>query len=328
MPPSVAVVVRGSPRARTGSRRLLRLAALAGLAWPSGSVDAQQVPDRGFVPPIAVATFPPGQGPEVGIDAAHVNFHTMEGRYASFADLLERDGYRVRSSGAAFTADVLERVDILVVANAMHPQSEGGFAPLPNLSAFAEAEILALERWVAAGGSLLLIADHMPIAGHTEDLAAAFGIRFHNGFVLGADGDGSITFRRSDGTLAPGDVVDGRDGSERVDSVTAFTGQAFRLDPAVDGEPLLIIPEGYTLFLPSEAWEFSDSTPRIPAAYLLQGALVRHGRGKVAVFGEAAMFSAQLSGPGQRPMGMNHPSAAQNYRFALNVMRWLATEVR
>ena len=61
---------------------------------------------------------------------------------------------------------------------------------------------------------------------------------------------------------------------------------------------------------------------------LMQGALVRHGRGRVAVFGEAAMFSAQLSGPEERPMGMNHPSAAQNYRFALNVLRWLSEPVR
>lgn len=46
----------------------------------------------------------------------------------------------------------------------------------------------------------------------------------------------------------------------------------------------------FDVFLPSVAWEFSESTPRIPAAYLLQSALVRHGAGSVAAFGEAAMF--------------------------------------
>jgi hypothetical protein len=284
----------------------------------------QQVPDRGFEPPIGSATFEEGEGPAVGIDAAHVNFHTMEGRYQTFARLLERDGYRVSSSSVAFTAPHLETLDVLVIANAMHPQSEGGFAPLPNLSAFTSSEIAEVERWVASGGSLLLIADHMPIAGHAEDLAAAFGVRFHNGFVVDDQGIGLITFRRSDGSLVGSDVIDGRDRSERVDSVTAFTGQAFRLDPGVDAEPLLVIPEDYTVLLPSVAWEFSESTPRVSAAHLMQGALVRHGRGRVAVFGEAAMFSAQLSGPEERPMGMNHPSAAQNYRFALNVLRWLS----
>ncbi|MEQ8330383.1 MAG: hypothetical protein RH859_07990 [Longimicrobiales bacterium] len=301
---------------------------IAGLAGTPGPVAAQQVPDRGFLPPIGSATFAQGEGPEVGIDAAHVNFHTMEGRYQSFARLLARDGYKVRSNSSPFTASSLETLDILVIANAMHAQSEEDFAPLPNLSAFTDAEIAEVERWVAAGGSLLLIADHMPIAGHAEDLAAAFGIRFYNGFVFDADGSSLITFRRSDGTLVESAEIDGRDGSERVDSVTAFTGQAFRMDPDVDATPLLVVPEGYTVVLPSVAWEFSESTPRVPAAYLLQGALVRHGQGRVAVFGEAAMFSAQLAGPEERPMGMNHPAAAQNYRFALNVMRWLSRGTR
>ena len=106
-------------------------------------------------------------------------------------------------------------------------------------------------------------------------------------------------------------------------SVTTFTGQAFRVDPDVPVEPLLVIPEGPDVLLPSVAWEFSDATARVPAANLLQGALVEHGEGRIAVFGEAAMFSAQLAGPEQRPMGMNHPMAAHNYRFALNVLRWL-----
>jgi len=44
----------------------------------------------------------------------------------------------------------------------------------------------------------------------------------------------------------------------------------------------------------------------------------------VAVFGEAAMFTAQLAGPARMPMGMNHPLAKQNAQFALNVMHWLS----
>lgn len=284
---------------------------------------AQQVPDSNFDPPVAAPSFPSGTGPIVAIDAAHVNFHTMEGRYQTLAKLLLKDGYRVQSNRASFSASSLASIDVLVIANAMHAQSEAGFAPLPNVSAFSESEIAAVEQWVADGGSLFLIADHMPIAGHNEALAAAFGIRFHNGFVFDSTGAGLITFRRSDGTLGSSRVVEGYHESTRVDSVTAFTGQAFRLDPHVDAEPLLVIADGHTVFLPSVAWEFSDSTPRIPAAHLLQGALVRHEAGRIAVFGEAAMFSAQLAGAQQRPMGMNHPSAAHNYRFALNLLRWL-----
>jgi hypothetical protein len=46
------------------------------------------------------------------------------------------------------------------------------------------------------------------------------------------------------------------------------------------------------------------------------------GSGRAAFFGEAAMFSAQLS-DGQ-PMGMNAPMAEQNFQLALNVMHWLS----
>jgi hypothetical protein len=171
----------------------------------------------------------------------------------------------------------------------------------------------------------LLIADHMPLAGHAESLAAAFGIRFHNGFAY-ADAARSpqITFRRPDGSLAPSVITDGRNADERVDFVTTFTGQAFRLDPMIDAEPLLILPEGSTLLLPKVAWEFSDSTPRMNASYLLQGAIVRHGRGRVGVLGEAAMFGARLAGPDRVPVGMNAPDARWNYRFAINLVRWLS----
>jgi hypothetical protein len=64
---------------------------------------------------------------------------------------------------------------------------------------FAEAEIAVVEHWVSEGGSLLLIADHMPLAGHAESLAAAFGVRFHNGFAYDATKSPQTTFRRSDG---------------------------------------------------------------------------------------------------------------------------------
>src|SRR5262249_14140246 len=96
------------------------------------------------------------------------------------------------------------------------------------------------------------------------------------------------------------------------------------IDPKVDAQPLLVLPEGYELLLPEVAFKFSESTPRVPAAYLLQGAIVRHGNGRAAFFGEAAMFSAQLAGPNKEPMGMNAPIARDTPRFALNLMHWLS----
>jgi hypothetical protein len=55
----------------------------------------------------------------------------------------------------------------------------------------------------------------------------------------------------------------------------------------------------------------------------LQGAVLPFSKGKVAVFGEAAMFSAQITGADRHPMGMNAPIAKQNAQFLLNVMHWL-----
>ena len=69
---------------------------------------------------------------------------------------------------------------------------------------------------------------------------------------------------------------------------------------------------------------YEKDSPRTPIKGWLQGGVVRVGKGRVAVFGEAAMFSAQLAGPNKAPMGMNAPIAAQNPQFLLNVMHWLS----
>jgi hypothetical protein len=298
---------------------------LAGLVLvTAGPARTQQVPDESFTPAIGKPEYQAGRGPRVLVDAAHLNFHTADGGYGPFAKLLRADGYRVDSNREPFSAEALARGDVLVIANAMHKQSENDWAPLPNLGAFTEAEVAAVERWVSAGGSLLLIADHMPLAGHAESLAAAFGVRFQNGFALDAKGSGQITFRRSDGSLTASRIANGRRADERVDTVTTFTGQAFRLDPSIKAEPLMVFSVGHQLLLPEVAFQFSERTPRIPAVNLLQGAIVYHGRGRVAVLGEAAMFSAQLAGPNKRPMGMNSAEASENYRFALNVLHWLS----
>ncbi|HZI79557.1 MAG TPA: DUF4350 domain-containing protein [Vicinamibacterales bacterium] len=299
--------------------------ALAGLVvLLTSAAAAQQVADTGFAPAVERPAYAADRGPKVAIDEAHLNFHTADGGYAPFAKLLRLDGYQVQANRDPFTAGSLGRADILVVANAMHKQSEADWAPLPTLSAFTAQEVAAAEAWVRAGGSLLLIADHMPLAGHAEALAAAFGVRFQNGFAQDSAGNGQLTFRRSDSSLPSTVVANGRDAGERVDAVTTFTGQAFRLDPQVKGQALLVLPAGSRLLLPEVAFQFSDRTPRIPAAHLLQGAIVYHGRGRVALLGEAAMLTAQLAGPDKRPMGMNAPEARENARFALNLLHWLS----
>jgi len=44
----------------------------------------------------------------------------------------------------------------------------------------------------------------------------------------------------------------------------------------------------------------------------------------VAVFGEAAMFAAQLTGAKGEPVGMNSLRASYNLQLLLNVLHWLS----
>jgi hypothetical protein len=50
--------------------------------------------------------FAPGTGPRVLVDAAHGNFHTIDGRFAAFGELLRADGYRVAGAGEAVTPEL------------------------------------------------------------------------------------------------------------------------------------------------------------------------------------------------------------------------------
>ena len=76
--------------------------------------------------------------------------------------------------------------------------------------------------------------------------------------------------------------------------------------------------------MPERAWQFDSETRRFPVGGWLQGAVMQVDFGRAAFFGEAAMFSAQVSGPERNPMGMNAPMAEQNYQFVLNLMHWLS----
>jgi hypothetical protein len=279
----------------------------------------QQVPDTVFAPTVASPAFRAGTGPTVLLDEAHHNFHTLDGRYSPFGRLLRGDGFVVLPNRDRFTLETLAKARIMVIANAVADSAE---EVLPTQSAFTSAEIAALDQWVATGGSLLLIADHMPAAGAAEELAAKLGIVFQNGFAMRPETyEGDFTFRRATLSLAVDAITNGRNPIEQVDSIVSFTGQGFR---AVRPVRALMTLDSGVVFFPIRAWQFTEQTPRVSAVGLLQGAAFRHGRGRAAVFGEAAMFSAQRAGRQREPMGMNDPRARQNGQFVLNVMHWLA----
>lgn len=282
---------------------------------------AQQVGDRSFKPRIVSPAFADGQGPLVAIDEAHYNFHTATGRYQPFAEFLRRDGFVVRGSQVALLRDALNSMRVLVIANALHERNARGDWSLPTPSAFTSGEVAAIKIWVQAGGSLLLIVDHMPFPGANQDLASAFGFTFSNGFAQNAAGESQLTFTRADASLADHVITRGRNAAEAITSVTAFTGSAFR--SPLEATVLFTLPRGSVSLEPAVAWKFDAKTRRADVSGWAQGAVLAFGQGRVAVFGEAAMFSAQIAGRGRRPMGMNSPLAKQNPQFLLNVMHWL-----
>lgn len=295
---------------------------LAGVLVLSIRSTAQQVPDTLFKANVGSPAYAVGDGPTVLIDEGHHNFHTMGGRYLPFARFLQKDGYVVQPHRGRCTPEELGRAKILVISNALAGENENDWN-LPTPSAFDSAEIAAVRDWVNKGGSLLLIADHMPFPGASGELAAEFGILMGNGFALEKETEnGRMRFTRSDGSLADHPITRGRNAAERIDSVIAFTGQAFRLHGR--GEALMTLGGNIVLLMPEVAWQFSKLTPSMSASGMLQGAVVQFGGGRVAVFGEAAMFSAQLAGPDRTPIGMNSPSAPQNAQFLLNIVHWLS----
>lgn len=278
---------------------------------------AQQIADVNFNFPIKKPVYQKGKGTIITLDQAHLNFHTLNEKYFAFGKVLENDGYVLKPGTELFTAEYLSNLKILVVANALGDAEE---EKLPTKSAFSANEIKEVEKWVSDGGSLFLIADHMPFSGAAAKLALAFGFNFLDGFALRKDKKEEF-FSREAGTLSSNIITNGRNKSERIDTLMFFTGQGF------------IVPENatiisrlnseYDVLLPAVAWEFKETTPIISGQGLANGAFMKYGKGRLVIMGEAAMFSAQLAGPQQRKLGMNNLGAKQNPQFLLNIIHWL-----
>lgn len=279
------------------------------------SANAQQLADTLFKPTIINPAYQRGTGSVVRIDEAHHNFHTMRGRYLPFARVLEQDGYRVEASTRLVTRKSLDSAKIFVIANALHASNQQRWT-LPTPSAFTDEEIEVIKKWVEDGGSLFLIADHMPFPGAAEKLAKAFDVTFINGFAM--NNGGRDIFNIDDGLLS-NTITQGRTEEESVTSVQTFTGQGFRIPTTA--QAIITLNDKYKVKIPEVAWEFDKNTPSVSGENLVQGAYMKFGKGRIVVFGEAAMFTAQRQGNSK--IGMNEKSASQNMQLLLNIIHWL-----
>ena len=293
------------------------LLAICVVLFLAAVVGAQQQADPEFNTSVENPAYKK-EGPRVMFDEAHHNFHTAEGRYKPFVDILMNDGYRVVRNRQSFSKTRLDSFKILVIANALGAEEDDDDDA--DKSAFNDDEIEAVHDWVKNGGALLLIADHAPFGGAASVLANRFGVDMSKGYTFDPANcvTGSPTqliFSRENKLLGTHPIIEGRNENERIKLLRSFTGQSLKG------------PEGSigVLNLASTATDRSTfaSETSVSAAGRAQAVALKLGKGRVLVQGEAAMLSAQISGAENHPMGMNVPGT-DNKQYAINVMHWLS----
>ncbi len=282
--------------------------------------------DYGWDPKISTPAFA-AEHPRVLVDEAHYNSSTVgfAGRYWPFARLLRADGYAIERNDDVFTPGRLDGVRVLVIANASgapKPQFFGINIPIPtdkkrNEPAFTTAEIEVIRSWVEHGGSLLLIADHAPFGEAAADLASAFGVTMHRGFVEVPDESSDpLVFSADKGRLGDHPIIHGDAPGTAIDRLMTYTGQS--LDGPSGATVLLRLPDTAVEAVPDG--ETLVTRPAGPA----QGLAFERGSGRVVVLGEGGMVTAQVSR--RVPYGMNTPDN-DNRQFVRNVMHWLSRKL-
>lgn len=290
---------------------------LSVLSVSSVAVLGQQLPDPEFNTSVENPAYKK-DGPRVMFDEAHHNFHTTEGRYKPFVDLLLNDGYRVIRNRQPFTKSSLSGYKVLVIANALGAEEMDDNGA--DASAFTDEECQAIQEWVKGGGALLLIADHAPFGGAAASLGNRFGVDMSKGFTYDPSNSAPnspslLIFSRENKLLATHPITEGRDQNERLNIVQSFTGQS--LKGPEDSVAILKLSDTAKDTPNREA----DSS--VSAAGRAQAIALKFGKGRVVVQGEAAMLSAQIAGQNKQKMGMN-VSGNDNKQYALNLMHWLS----
>jgi hypothetical protein len=158
-------------------------------------------------------------------------------------------------------------------------------------------------------------------------------------------------FRTGDGVLSDHIIKQGRPGfteAESVSQVTIYTGHHFTVEerPGQTAIPLMLFGEGtftantekYDAYFGDDVNQSNDNliislltTQQIPEFTVpvvesegeLQAALIKAGAGTLAFFAEAGMFTAQIAADGQSRMGVNNERAQHNWKFNLNLIRYL-----
>jgi hypothetical protein len=183
--------------------------------------------------------------------------------------------YDVRvNDEAEYDDELLASVDVLMLKTAT--------------SAFAPAEIDAIERFVRRGGGLFVVGDHTDLLGMSTNLnpvADRFGMRFEPDACNRLE-DGQA----HDWSPLPWDVHPITAGHPRIEFMTSCT-----LELELGAEPLLVVRNAFSDPLDySSPSFFGDVAPDMDDALGLHvvAAVREVERGRVALFGDSTVFSS------------------------------------
>ena len=277
----------------------------------------------------------PASHTRILLDEAHHNlFAAASGGYRSFVRLVTEEGFSVTANRLPFSSARLASTDIVLIANPNGADAEATVEQRAQ-PAFADGEADAIREWVESGGSLLLVTDHYPTGAAARALAGRFGVGLSGGWTddpanrrtLQGYGAvfGYLMFSRANGLIGAHPITDGRDASERLRAVTTTTGESIAGPPT--GRVLLQLSATAVDWLPPPSGTREPAAGGVrdfnpcptcdtrPAAGRSQAIAIEVGRGRVVVVAEMGVLTDYSV------------READNRRFALNIIRWLAREL-
>ena len=329
-------------------RRWFVAAVLIVILLTLGHVDgltAQQIPDPNFDATVAHPAYTSSH-PRVAIDEAHNNIHASGGLFKPFADLARTDGYDVVSNTAKFTSDSLQGKQVLVISNAVGELENDNNN---STTAFTKPECDAVYEWVGRGGALFLIADHGPMGDAAAPLAQRLGVMLGNGFVFDTNPENftdsaptELVFSERNHLLGKHPITRGRDNSEGLHKLVAFTGESVTIPRDASAILSLSPTTGEVPTRGDSQLLFGDDVAKAqanresaatkwPVGGRAMAIAFPLGNGRVVISGEAGMLTAQVFRKRDKnetvelvgKMGMDVPGN-DDRQYVLNVLHWLS----
>jgi hypothetical protein len=201
--------------------------------------------------------------------------HPQDSSYAQAAERLRAWDMDVRAqTEGTLTPEVLERVDVLVIAHPSDPRWERtvpGGGPL-----LSRAEIDAIDAWVRAGGGLVVLAEEEQekYGNNLQELVAPYGVRINNDVVS------DYTHHRDAPHWVLAELPAARIGG--VDLLSGVASACFY--------------RAATLELSGDARAIARTSPAASVPDAPLAAVVEVGAGRVVVLGDSDLFGDDCLG--------------------------------